>query len=327
MFKLLEESYKKGTKAFKDHTIYDNFNNKTIIPYYVIVGEEDGPVICITSGVHGTEYPGIGANLKLYHDISPKGLKGIIIGCPMCNYEAFIQRTMFVNPLDQKNLNNLFPGNSTGSITEKIAHTLLNEFVSKVDYHIDMHSGDSIEHLYPYVFYHRNSKNNKKLDEISRKMAQTYALDYIAVTELDGNGASDKGNFYSSSTELGIPSIQPEIGGIGLIENKTKMLHYNGVKNVLSYLKMIEADDTTTNNNQTELASFYRLSSNNDGVFNAFVEPGQKINKGDILANITDYHGDNELEVLIAKDKGVVLWLMSSLATKKGDTLMAIGVN
>ncbi len=326
MFKLLEENCKKGTKVFKDYTIYDNFKNKTIIPYYVIVGEEDGPVICITSGVHGTEYPGIGANLKLYQDIIPSNLKGTIIGCPMCNYEAFIHRTMFVNPLDQKNLNNLFPGNSNGSITEKIAHTLLNEFVSKADYHIDMHSGDSIEHLYPYVFYHKNQKD-KKINEISRKMAQTYALDYIAVTELDGNGASDKGNFYSCSSELGIPSIQPEIGGIGLIENKTKMLHYNGVRNVLSYFKMIEAHDTTTNNSQIELSSFYRLSSDNDGVFNAFVEPGQKINKGDILANITDYHGVNELEVLTAKDNGVVLWLMSSLAAKKGDTLMAIGVD
>lgn len=320
----LKHSIEKGCKVFKDLPISDAHGNTTILPYFIIRGEQDGPTLCITSGVHGTEYPGIAASLKLYQELDVTKLAGTIIGCPMCNYEAFVARSMFVNPLDQKNLNHVFPGNPQGTITDIIATTLLTEFVSWSDYHIDMHSGDSIEHLYPYVFYHKS--HNETIDEISKQMAEAYALDYVAVTELFGSGASDRGNFYSSSSEHGIPCIQPEIGGIGLVEEKTKMLHYQGVINVLVHLNMLLDYPITTCENAIPLESFFRLYSKNNGVFYSYVSPGEKIVKGQLLATITDYHGEVTLETFTAKDNGVVLWVMSSLATKNADTLMAIGV-
>ncbi len=167
MTTLFYETVKKGSKLIKDIPVQAPDGTSTVLPCYIINGAEEGPDICITSGVHGTEYPGIAANLI------------------MCNYEAFLHKTMFVNPVDGKNLNEVFPGNPNGTLTEIIATTLM-QLVSCSDYHIDMHSGDRQEYLNPYVFYHKNSAGRSDIDETALEMAKAYALDYIAVTEFYG---------------------------------------------------------------------------------------------------------------------------------------------
>lgn len=325
MFPIFQKEMKRGSKFIKDVSISDAAGHSTILPCYVISGEKAGPVLCVTSGVHGAEYPGIAANLKLYHTMAPRDLKGTVIGCFLCNYEAFVEKTMFVNPLDQKDLNHTFPGDSTGSVTSRIAHVLLNQLAAPADYHIDMHSGDSMEHLYPYVFYHKNSSGRSDVDEASRKMAKAYGLDYIAATQLEGQGDSDRGNFYSSVSEAGTPSIQPELGGMGLVEDATTALHYQGLFNVLSLLGMYHPPCVTKTHHQTELSGFYRLKASCSGVYHCLLSPGQRFQKGEKMACITDYHGEKELERFVAPEDGVVLWTMGGLAAKRGDTLLALG--
>ena len=322
--KLLDYEIKPGDKFIKDHIVEDSEGRRTLLPYYVIAGEKDGPVLCITSGVHGTEYPGIGANLQLYRDIDPAHLSGTIIGVPQCNFASFQTKTPFVNPLDGKNLNDTFPGRPDGTLTERLCHILVHEFAAKADYHIDMHSGDSIEHLYPYAFYHINEEN-PEVTEISRRMACAYALEYVSYTETAGKGATDKGNFYAAVCELGIPSIQPEIGGIGLITEETKMLHYHGAKNVLALLGMLKETPVPCSC-QAELSRFYRLRSEFDGIYCCFVSPGEKVKKGQRLACVTDYHGEEVYADFYAEEDSVILWVMSTFAACRGDNLMAIGI-
>ena len=63
MLKILDKEIHRGDKFIVDCALSDNDGRTALLPYYVIAGHADGPVLCITSGVHGTEYPGIGANL------------------------------------------------------------------------------------------------------------------------------------------------------------------------------------------------------------------------------------------------------------------------
>lgn len=323
MLKILNHEVKRGEKFIADYQINGNDGNTVFFPYYVIADIQDGPIACITSGVHGTEYPGIGANFKLYHDVDPSKLTGTIIGIPICNVASFIDKVPFVNPLDGKNLNETFPGKSYGSITELLCSVLINEIVDIADFHIDMHSGDSNEYLYPYTFYHLHT-SNPQVTLASREMAMVYGLDYIVCTD-NSDVAGDRGNFYAAVSEAGIPSIQPEIGGIGLIDKKTETLHYTGILNVLAYKGMI--DPTINRSKQPiELTRFYRLKSEHNGIYRCFVSPGQFVKKGDLLAKITDYHEDKTYIEFYSEEDSVVLWIMSSYATKVGENLMALGV-
>ena len=329
MTTLFYETVTRGSKLIKDIPVRASDGTSTILPCYIIKGAEDGPEICITSGVHGTEYPGIAANLKLYHDIDPELLKGTIIGCTMCNYESFLSKSMYINPIDGKNLNEVFPGNPNGTLTEVIANVLM-QLVSCADYHIDMHSGDRQEYLYPYVFYHKNSAGRDDIDNQALKLAKAYGLDYVAATEFYGNGSSDIGNFYASVSELGIPCIQPEIGGLGLVDQDTVTLHYNGIMNVLEMLNMYrtpDAPEADESRNQIQLKRFYRVKSQHDGVFNCFISPGQSVRKNQYLGNITDIHGENVLQEFYAEENGVCCWRMASLAANKNDVLLALGTS
>lgn len=324
MLNILNYEIKKGDKFMVDVPVSDGEGRKTHFPFYAICGEKDGPVLCITSGVHGTEYPGIGANLALYHEIKPEELAGTIIGVPQCNFASFQAKVPFVNPLDGKNLNDTFPGAAEGTITERLCYTLVHEVAAKADYHIDMHSGDSTEWLYPYAFYHISEKD-EKVTETAQALAKVYGLDYVSYTETAGAGATDKGNFYAAVSELGIPSIQPEIGGIGLIEEETKMLHYEGAKNVMKHLGML-CGEAEENPRQKELFRFYRLKAPKNGIYHCHVTPGEKVKKGQLLAVLTDYHGDEVYCEFYAEEDAVILWVMSTFAACEGDNLMAIGV-
>lgn len=318
----------KGSKAFHERRCADADGNEGVIPFYVIRGVNDGPTVCITAGVHGTEYAGIEASLRIYHELDPAHLSGTIIGCPVANYSAFVNRTMFVNPVDGKNLNFVFPGNDAGSITEVIAHVLLTEFVAHADYHIDMHSGDAVEDLFPYVFYHRSGKQN--VDSSSRWMAEVFGLEYVAATELAGRGTSDQGNFYAAVSESGIPSIQPEAGGLGILEEKAVKTHYRGIERVLRGLQMLpsaSSDDTPEKTTQPrELSHFLRPRTECDGLFYPQVAPGQKVEDGDLLGQVTDYRKESKKAELVADAAGVVLWVLATPVVRTGDALMGIGV-
>ena len=47
------------------------------------------------------------------------------------------------SPIDNGNLNRLFPGNASGSPTEMIAHYIEEVLMPLADYSVDLHSGGS----------------------------------------------------------------------------------------------------------------------------------------------------------------------------------------
>ena len=317
-----------GSKSFSELHCSDSDGNNATIPFFIVNGSSDGPTVCITAGIHGTEYAGIEAALRLYHRTDPQQLHGAIIGCPICNFSAFTTRSMFINPVDGKNLNFVFPGDPNGSISDVIAHTLLTQFVAAADYHIDMHGGDAIEDLFPYVFYHRSGKES--VDRSSRGMAETYGVAYIAVTESAGEGTSDQGNFYAAVSEMGVPSIQPEAGGLGILQEDCVQIHYQGIANVLNGLSMIggekSAAETTQKTAARELSRFLRPRAQHDGLFYSRVKPGQLVKKGEVLAVITDYNKEKEKAQLLAEQNGVILWVMATPVATVGDALMGLGI-
>ena len=96
--------------------------DSTFIPITVFHGNQEGPVLGITAGVHGYEYPPIMAGQALIKQIDPTQLSGTLILVQAANVGSFLGRSPFVNPLDGKNLNRIFPGKKEGSVTERIAH-------------------------------------------------------------------------------------------------------------------------------------------------------------------------------------------------------------
>src|ERR1700680_1311502 len=86
------------------------------LPLTIINGANDGPILTIISGQHGTQYTGIAASLQIIRRIDPKKLSGAIIVVPIVNVLGFEQRARLAFPLEDdfggtKDLNRLWPGN------------------------------------------------------------------------------------------------------------------------------------------------------------------------------------------------------------------------
>lgn len=143
----------KAERGQKLQTYLPVLDTNTEIPITIINGQNDGPTLLITAGIHGGEYPGIAAAMELGRDTEPESISGCLIIIHPANIQSFWARSAFVTPDDGRNLNREFPGNANGTLSQKTAWLLSQYFFPLADFYADLHSGDIHEELYPYVYY------------------------------------------------------------------------------------------------------------------------------------------------------------------------------
>ena len=109
------------------------------------LGELGGgaPGILITAGIHGDEGPWGGWAIdKLLRRLDERDVRGFIRVVPLANPLA-MQADKRNAPVDQLDLNRSFPGDASGSYTERLAHILATDALDGIDYVIDLHGGGS----------------------------------------------------------------------------------------------------------------------------------------------------------------------------------------
>ena len=102
----------------------------------------DGPTLLIMGGTHGDEYEGQISIANLARELTPDRIRGRLILMPTTNAPA-AEAGLRTSPIDNGNLNRLFPGDPRGTITEMIAHYIEETVMPLADYAIDLHSGGS----------------------------------------------------------------------------------------------------------------------------------------------------------------------------------------
>ena len=120
-----QDIFNDNTRLLKENiriALKDTLGNQGHLPISILKGKNDGPIFTIVAGVHGFEYPPIIATQELIQEIKIEELSGTIIFIPIANMASFFTRTPFINPQDKTNLNGTFPGDSTGTITQRLAH-------------------------------------------------------------------------------------------------------------------------------------------------------------------------------------------------------------
>jgi predicted deacylase len=99
-----------------------------------------GPTFLITAGSHGDEYEGQIIVARLIRELQPSMIQGQVILLPMTNFPAAEAGTR-TSPLDDGNLNRLYPGNPAGTPTQVIAHYIESVLLARAEYMVDLHSG------------------------------------------------------------------------------------------------------------------------------------------------------------------------------------------
>jgi uncharacterized protein len=227
-----------GERAQGFLTIGETASGPIQLPLVIANGAEDGPILCLTAGVHATEYAPIDAVLRIVQALRPETLRGAVIAVPVVNLRMFDSRTGFVSPLDGLNLNKVAPGRTDGSISERLAAVLLDEIISCASYHVDLHAGDLGEMLLPFAGYALTGK--RELDEQGEALARLYSPKLISLAKGDGLVPPFSDGICYAATRRGVVSIFAESGGNGTLEEADVKVHVDGVTNIMRYLRMID---------------------------------------------------------------------------------------
>lgn len=283
------------------------------IPIFLVNGAHPGPTLSVTAGIHGAEYASIEAAIRLGQTLNPGDLHGQVIIVPIANSPAFSARSIYVTPSDGKNLNRQFPGHARGTVSQALAHWLFQEIIQRGDAYIDLHGGDMIEALVPFVINFRSG--NEAVDQASTAMAQSFGIRYILQ-------AGTPGSTYVSAAMIGIPAILAEAGGQGIWNEETVSMLSTGVRRVMAHLGMIATLPPLSEPPMT-LQGWTWLRAEVDGLFYPNVQIGEHVRAGQDLGRVADVFGAT-LQSASAPMDGIVLFMVTSLAMNAGDPLLAI---
>ncbi|MEK6207867.1 MAG: M14 family metallopeptidase [Chloroflexota bacterium] len=287
-------------------------------PYIAIAGLMAGPTVLITAGIHAAEYTGIEAAIRLGRSISPDAVRGTILILPLLNRPGFYERSIYVNPEDNDNLNRLFPGKPDGTWGERFAHRLLTEIITKCDNAIDLHAGDLIEDLVPFVIYRETE--NGALNGRIQAMADAYGARWAVKSAPTGERP---GTLMAVAAQNGVAAMLAESGGRGQLIEEDVARHVTGVTNILRTVGAISGRPGRVDP-PTVVKSFEWLRSPVEGIFHSHVRVDQMVKARDLVGDLTDLVGD-PLAALTAPVAGVVLFIVTSPAIKKGGLLIGIG--
>ena len=281
---------------------------------WLINGNEAGPTLVVTGGIHGAEYASIAAALDLGQTLDPSGLRGRLIVVPVINLPGFAARSIYICPLDGKNPNRVFPGDAGGTGSEQIADWVFRNVLSQADYYVDLHGGDLIEALVPFTIFFRSG--NEQVDARSLEMAKVFGIHYLVASE-------SPGSTICAASNAGIPSILTESGGQGIWTAGQVADHTNGLQRLMRHLKMVSgsAPEPTP---FTLLEQFLWLRSEHEGLWYPQVSVGETVHAGQELGYVKDWEG-NVLQTGLSPGKGTVLFIVSSLAIHENDPLFAVG--
>ena len=318
--KSAEQSFQLGDVTVRRSEKYQGdisfANGDIVLPGTIICGKLPGKTMLITGGVHSGEYVGIQACVELGAELQPEKTVGTIVILKVLNRPAFENRAGSLGLSDGKNLNRVFPGNPNGTEMERLAWAITKEVYPKVDYYIDLHSGDDFEALTPYVYY--AGKAAQEVTEVSRKMAEQVDVPYMVRSMVSSGGA------YNYAASKGIASILLERGGMGAWTSEEVNSDKRDVRNILSSLDIYQIRRDVRNYVPMEVTDVCYQAASEDGLWYPAAKPGDMVAEGALLGTIRDYNGKLR-ETCRAEYTGVVLYQTGSLQVTEGGPVVAYG--
>jgi predicted deacylase len=256
------------------------------LPVTVITGRKHRPRIVVVAGVHGGEFEGVRALVRLAADLSPENVIGTVIIAPVVNPPAYNIGSR-LSPIDSLNLNRVCPGTPDGSFTQRLAFQLFEYLFKGADLLIDLHSGGhSLVHAPMAGFYDIPDS----IGSLSFRAAQAMRLSYMWRLPLR------PGVLSYEAVRAGIPAAGGELGGGSRCLKEHVTQYYAAVKNVLQIWDVL-AGDPAPNSDQRVVFGDWILAPAS-GYFECDVELEQQVTAGEEMATI--YGMDNTTQATIS---------------------------
>ena len=308
---VLGEKIELGESKTVDFNIAKLFTSTNIaIPVIIERSLIPGPTILITAAIHGDEINGVEIVRQLIARKINKPKRGSIICIPILNVFGFLN-TERAFP-DGRDLNRVFPGNKRGSLASRVAYYLTTQVLPLVDYCMDFHTGGASRFNAPQVRVNPGDENLLKL-------AKVFNVPFIVYSK------NLKKSYRSTCDKLGIPMVLFE-GGKSL-ESNTQIVNYGvrGIKRFLYFLDMLDSKFNVTNpiKDSVIIEKSRWIRAQKSGLFHLNIKCSQWVEKGEILATITDPYGKMTFNVT-ATNEGFIINVNQTPIVHQGDAIFHI---
>ena len=324
-FAIAARSVAAGQRLDFDLPVPAGVDAATRIPITVFHGARPGPVLALTAGVHGYEFATILAGQRLLDRLDPAQLRGTVILVRLANVESFEQRVPYVNPIDRKNLNRVFPGKADGTQTDRMAWAITTEVIRRSDAHIELHGGDGAEWMEPFAGLY-GGKLAATQYETSKAMGLAFGFRNVVKYSMDRQEQVDGGRSLNRQAVAdGKPTVLIEIGENGRRDDAFVEPVVTGILNVLRVMKMIDQPATAPRADIRWLDSTASVDATATGIFTPVATTGRAIRKGEPIGTIRDYTGRVVQEAVSPVD-GYIMYGLAGPPVKAGDSLATIGL-
>jgi N-alpha-acetyl-L-2,4-diaminobutyrate deacetylase len=257
----------------------DSAWGSVLIPICVI-RNGNGPCALFTGGNHGDEYEGPIALHRLAQTLDLGQISGTVILIPSMNHPAFMAGRR-VSPLDQVNMNRVFPGRPDGTPTEKIADYFQRTLLPLADVVLDFHSGGKTLNFVPFAASHYldDAAQEARCDAARDAFNAPYSL---AMREIDGMGMYD-----DAAERMGKTFVTTELGGGGTATPETVRIAVKGARNLLIHAGILDATPEIAparHLTQPDDACFH--FTNAGGLMEFCTDLGAEVRAGDLLCRL-----------------------------------------
>ena len=293
----------------------------------VCVKNGTGPTVLLTSGVHGDEYEGQITLSKLIRDLEADDVSGRIIVLPMANFPA-AKAGLRTSPIDDLNLNRIFPGDADGTPTRALAHYIDSVLMPMADYVLDLHSGGSSLMYLPTVILggaQVTAAARMEALELGRVFGAPYAF-------LFPDSQGDHGTMAATAARHGVISIGTEMGGTGTVTPECLRICEAGVRRVLRHIGVwqgaVSPDEAPAVATRLLTAPSWEFFTHapEDGVFEPCFELGDEVEPGQLAGFMHEPATPGLAPVPVRFEvPGVVICKRVPGRSNRGDCLFHLG--
>lgn len=298
---------------------YDPGNGQTKalnLPVIIIQGKEDGPKVLFVAGFNGLDIFSTYSLYRFSEKVDPKKLKGTVIILPVLNISGYYASSK-IQPLDGKLLENSFPGNLEGSVSEQIAFSLMEQVVANVDlvvYLGDEEGGVATE---PYAQVFGPDSMVAENDLVVQKATNLGTEIIETVDPVEGHfpvEVAEKLSIAVVKLVVGAKKGKDMSGSLGKVLDK--------LRNLLAKEAMTKSKAEMPDR-QFVLDNFDSIYSSVGGTWESAVDLGKFVKKGELLGVLLDPENGEKQEISSSID-GKVVQLNEALRILKHDKLCTV---
>ncbi|HTK02796.1 MAG TPA: succinylglutamate desuccinylase/aspartoacylase family protein [Bordetella sp.] len=286
----------------------------------VCIRNGDGPTALLTAGNHGDEYEGQIALLRLARALRPEDVRGRVILIPALNFPA-VRAGRRASPLDEGNLNRLFPGDPNGGPTAMLAHYITSVLFGLSDLVIDLHSGGrSLDYAHCALAQHgRDDAQRAQVDTLLRVFGAPHSI----LTSGQGGGGAT--TLYAAAAQRGLPALTTELGKGATLDAAGLHTAEQGVRRVLRHYGIapgLAAETAPPTRLLRSLGPRAGIYAPCDGLFEPHAEAGQAVKTGQLAGYLHVYEDPlRDAHPLYFSADGLVSCRRFPTLARRGDCL------